>query len=183
MSEDLLKRGLALENLFFQQRRVELGEQRKKIELMPHTKETLAEVSGIRHSQVLDKMVELGVSSGVLTSLSILPVVELAWAEGQLDEKERVEVLAAATKGGFNEGAIDHAVLALWLKERPSSKVLNAWMYTIAGLREILSQDELNDLKTELTGRARKIIEKMSPKEEAVLKKMEQAFKIWVVNN
>jgi hypothetical protein len=186
MDDALAKRGRSLEEAFFVERNAQLIAQRKKLEEMTKTKEALAQVSGITNPKVLDKLAELGVSPSLLASLTILPLVEVAWADGELDMKERKAVLDASTKGGLAEGTIDYAILHEWLKQKPSSEFLEAWLYYIAGIREVLNPQELADLKSELLGRTRKVAEaaggflgvsKVSPEEQAILKKMEDAFK------
>ncbi len=186
MDDSLAKRGHSLEELFFRERSAQLIAQRQKLEQMQKTKEDLAKVSRIQNPKVLDKLVELEISPSVLASLAILPLVEVAWADGHLDQKEKDAVLAGAAKGGITEGSVDYDLLNTWLKERPSPKFLEAWLHFIAGLREVLSQSELDALKSELLARARKVAEaqggilgalKISKEEQAVLKKMEDAFK------
>ena len=184
MDDALSKRGHSFEEAFFRERDAELIAQRKKLEQMENNKNVLAEVSGIRNSIVLDKLVELEVSPATLASLTILPLVEVAWADGTLDEKEKEAVLAEAAKGGITRDSIDYALLNAWLKERPSPKLLEAWIHYIMGLREVMSPKELGDLKSELLNRAKKVAEaaggflsKVSAKEKTVLKKMEEVFK------
>ena len=183
MDDALAKRGQSLEEVFFKQRDAELIAQRKKIEQMEKNKSVLAEVSGIRNPQVLSKLAELEISAGTLASLAVLPLVEVAWADGHLDEKEKAAVLAEAAKGGIARGSIDYSILGTWLKEKPSPKLLEAWIHYIAGLREVMSPAELNGLKSELLDRDKKVAEaaggflsKVSAAEKAVLKKMEDAF-------
>ena len=186
MDDALKKRGHSLEEAFFMERNAQLIEQRKKLEQVQQTREGLAKISGIKNNKILNKLIELRITPGVLASLSILPLVEVAWADGELDLKERKFVLEAAAKGGLSEGSVDYHILGEWLKERPSPKFLEAWLYYIEGLREAMSQQELDDLKTQLLSRARQVAEavggfmgvgsKISDPEKAVLKKMEDAF-------
>lgn len=186
MDDALAKRGHSLEEAFFMERNAKLIEQRKKLEELQKTKETLTQVSGIRNEKVLDKLMELGVSPSVMASLSVLPLVEVAWADGQLSEAEKDAVLAEAGKEWLVKGSVNHELLAAWLKERPSAKFLEAWIYYIKGLRENLTAQQLEDLKAELLGRAKKVadaaggflgLSKISDEEKAVLKRMEDAFK------
>ena len=183
MDDALSKRGHSFEEVFFMQRNAELIAQRKKLEQMEKDKNALAEVSGIRNPKVLDKLVELEVPPATLASLTILPLVEVAWADGHLDEKEKKAVLAGAAKGGIIKDSVDYALLDAWLKERPSPKLLEAWIHYIAGLCEVMGPKELSDLKSEVLNRAKKVAEaaggflsKISVEEKMVLKKMEDAF-------
>ncbi len=183
MEDALAKRGHSLEEMFFKEREAKLIAERRKLEEMQKNKEALAQVSGIKNTKVLDKLLQLEVSPSTLTSLAILPLVEVAWADGTLDEKEKQAVLAGAAQGGITKDSANYAMLEAWLKERPSPKLLEAWIHYIAGLKETMDPQELNDLKGELLNRARKVAEstggffaKISSEEKAILKKMEDAF-------
>ncbi len=186
MDDALAKKGRSLEEAFFMQRDAQLIEQHKKLEEMKKTRESLAEISGIRNPKILDKLIELEVSPSILASLTILPLVEVAWADGELNQKERKAILDASVKGGFVEGSIDYNLLNAWLKAKPSPKFLEAWVHFIQGLKEVLNTKELDDLKFEVLDRARKVAEsaggflgvtsKISIEEKAVLMKMEDAF-------
>ncbi len=185
MDDSLAQRGRSLEEAFFRQRDAELIEHHKKLELMKTNREALMLISGIRNPKVLDQLTELGISPSVLASLAILPLIEVAWADGELSASEKQAVMDGAAKGGLVKGSIDHAILEAWLKERPDPKFLNAWMHYIEGLREVMQPEELKSLKSELLERAKAVAEaaggfvglsRISSQEQAVLSKMEKAF-------
>ena len=184
MDDSLAKRGHSLEEMFFRERDAKLIEQRKELEQLKRDSNALAAVSGIQNPKVLEKLVGLGMTSSTMASLAVLPLVEVAWADGQLDEKEKEAVLAGAAHNGMAKGSIEYGLLDSWLKERPQPKLLDAWMYYIAGLREVLSLKEMNELQVDLLNKAKKVaqttgglLSKISSEEQAVLKKMESAFK------
>ncbi len=186
MNDGLKKLGRSLEEQFFKKRDAELIEQRKQLEQMERTREDLAEISGIRNPKVLDKFIELEISPSILASLAILPLVEVAWADGKLDEKEKKAILAGAANSGISKGSVDYALLDGWLKQRPPSELLEAWIHYIAGLCEIMSRNEIDALRLELLMRAKKVAEaaggflgitsKISAEEQIIFKKMESAF-------
>ncbi len=186
MEDNLLKRGHSLEEAFFKQKDNELIEQRKKIAALKQDRDALTEISGIKNPAILDKLIKLEITPSVLASLTILPLVQVAWADGRIDPKERKAVLDETVRGGFAEGSIDYALLNAWLKEKPEPKFLEAWLHFIQGLKEVMDAKEMDDLKHELLDRAKKVAEsaggflgmtsKISEEEKAVLKKMEDAF-------
>ena len=157
MDDPLRKLGRRLEDAFFIKRDTELIAQYKKIEEMKKTKDVLAEVSGIRNPKILDKFMGLEISPAILASLVILPLVEVAWAYGELTEEEKKTVLVEAAKGGLIKGSIKYTILEAWLKDGPSAKTLEAWIHYIRGLCDILDKKELDELKFELLKRARKV--------------------------
>ena len=183
MDDSLSKRGRSLEEMFFKERDAQLIEQRRQLEQLKKDADALAAVSGIKNPQILEKMVGMGVSLSTMASLAVLPLVEVAWADGQLSEKEKEAVLAGAAHNGIAAGSMDYGILESWLKERPQPQLLEAWMYYIAGLKEVLSPKEMDELRTDLLNKAKKVAQatgglfsKISSEEQAVLKKMESVF-------
>ena len=124
MDDTLFERGRSLEELFFRQRDAELIAQHKQLEKMKKTRENLTEVSGIRNPKVLDKFIEFEVTPSILASLAILPLVAVAWADGDLNTRERKAVLDGAAKSGINQSSMDYKLLGSWLKQRPSPDLI-----------------------------------------------------------
>jgi hypothetical protein len=186
MDNSLYECGLSLEEAFFRKRDAELIEQHRKIEKMERTRAAMAEISGIHDPKVLDKLIALQISPEVLASMAIVPLVEVAWADGHVDERERQAVLEAAVENGIGKGSIEYDLFENWLKHRPSAELMDAWVHYIEGLCATMSKQECQALKAELIGRARKVSEaagsifgfvfNVSSEERAVLKKMEEAF-------
>lgn len=186
MDDRLFGLGATLEEAFFKKRDAELIEQHRKIEKMKRTRAAMSEMSGISNPLILDKLIALEITPEMLASMAVVPLVEVAWADGRVDEEERVAVLKAAAASGLDKGSVDYALLEAWLKHRPAPKLLDAWTHYIEGLVEVMSVQEINALKDELIGRAQKVAEaaggilggvfSVSTKERAVLKKMEDAF-------
>jgi hypothetical protein len=174
-----------LEDAFFQESDKKLIENLKKMKQMKETGEVLAKVSGIHNQKVLQKLVELEVRPETLASLSVIPLVEVAWADGTLSREEEEAVLNAAAARGIKEGSVEHCLLREWLKNKPPAKLLSAWVHYIGGLCEKLTEKEKESLKKELLGQAQKVAEAsggllgmgaISKEEKEVLKKMEWAF-------
>jgi len=183
MYDGFYERGRNLEEAFFRQRDAELIEQHRKLHKMKRTLESLREVSGISNSHVLSKLIELEVSTALLSSIAVVPLVEIAWADGKVDEEERKVVLAGAAMSGIKEGSTDYELLENWLKHRPPAKLLEAWTHYISGLCENMSSTERKTFKKEILERAKKVAKasggimfRTSPGESAILKKMEKAF-------
>src|SRR5665647_792625 len=103
-----------LDDLFFRKEDQKLINQLKALKKLKETKEALSEVSGIKNEHILQKLVELQVRPETLASLSLIPLVEVAWADGNVDTKEKELVLACAIKMGFQKGSPDHEILSQW---------------------------------------------------------------------
>ena len=111
-----------LEDAFFRKRDAILAEQFHKLEKMKETKQALQKVSGITDEKVLDKLVALNVRPETLASLAMVPLVEIAWADGSIADEEREAILKAAAQNGFAKGSIDYALIEGWLARRPPAR-------------------------------------------------------------
>jgi hypothetical protein len=175
-----------LEDSFFHKEDEKLIERMRAMKKMKETKENLAKVSGIANDEILQKMVDLNISPDIAASLAIVPLVEVAWADGSIDDRERTAVLRAAPKAGVNKGTIDHVLIEQWLSHRPGPHMLDAWIHYMSGLCEKLSPKERAELKSEILGHARAVAEaaggllglgpKISRSEKEMLDKLSSAF-------
>jgi hypothetical protein len=175
-----------LEDTFFSKRDAILIEQLKRMEKMKESKESLRSVSGIKSDEVLEKLVSLDVRPETLVSLGQVPLIEIAWADGEIDEKEREAMLKAVINAGFEKGSINYTLIENWMTHRPPKELLSAWVHYIQGLCESLSEEEKKNFCAKIVDRARMIAEasggflglgnKISKAEQKVLDTLKSAF-------
>jgi len=182
----LIERGRVLEEEFFYKENQRLLEQLRQMKRMEESKEALAEASGMTDDAILQSLLDLHIDVQTLAALALVPLIEVAWADGYLDEKEKQAVLKAAHASGFEKGQVAYEVLENWLTQQPKPKLLETWVEYIRELLGQLSEEEQKSLKASLLGRARSVAEasggylglgfKVSKTEAAVLKTLEEAF-------
>jgi uncharacterized membrane protein YebE (DUF533 family) len=95
-----------LEDAFFLKEDKKLIEKYKQLKKMEETKQRLAEVSGIKDEAILKKLVELKIQAETVASLALVPLVEVAWADGDVDESEKEAILMAVEKSGVAKGGV-----------------------------------------------------------------------------
>ena len=187
MSEEFLgDRRKALEEEFFARHNQQLLRQFRETMTTKAKQEALAAASGITNAAVLAQLAAIDLSSETVAALSLVPLIEVAWADGRLDAKERSALLAAAEQAGFSKGSASYLLFEEWLRERPSPQVLAAWKAYVADLSRTLDGQAAQALKQDLLGRARAVAEaaggllglgnRISSAEQAVLTELEQAF-------
>src|SRR4029453_17743740 len=76
----------------------------------------LSLASGITDRAVLRLLADLEVSSSVVAALALVPLVEVAWADGELAPEERASVLRASEAQGIRPGSRAHGLLASWME-------------------------------------------------------------------
>ena len=180
-----LSLGRIMEDQFFQKKDQLLIEARKKLEAMQETKANLAQVSGIKDEAVLDKLIQLNIRPEVLATIFAIPLVAVAWADGELQEKERDELFRYVHKAGLSNKMVDTTIISVWLKQKPAPELMEAWTHYIQALCKQLSPEERQSLKTEVLTDARTVANAaggflgfgtLSPEEQEVLNRLEAAF-------
>ncbi len=183
----LVKRGKALEDEFFHRENQRLLETLRQMKQMEESKEALAEASGIVTDAILESLLELKIQAQTLAALVIIPLIEVAWADGHLDQRERQAILAAAHAAGLHRGHAGYELLESWLARQPHSRLLETWEQYIQELCNQLSGEERESLELQFLGRARSVAEasggflglgfKVSKEEAAVLETLKKAFR------
>lgn len=179
------ERGRALEDEFFHK------ENEKKLAALKQqlsageTKEELAKASGMSDDAVLDKLVSLGLRGPTVAALSLVPLVAVAWADGEMQDNERTSILHAANAKGMGPGTPGHEILSSWMNRKPDDSLVEAWEGYIKSLMSQLNDEQVRLLRNQIVDFAKVIAEsaggflgfaKVSGKEEAVLARIGKAF-------
>lgn len=184
-TQSLTATGSSLEEAFFIERDRTLIERLAELRKMAKSKEVLATVSGITNEAILERLVHFNIRPETLAALALVPLIEVVWADGEVDEKERATVLEHATSQGIALGSIEHGLLERWLAHRPEASLLDAWQHYVRGLCEHLSAPERDAFKQELLRDVHKAAEssgglfgigRISSQETQVLAKLESSF-------
>lgn len=176
----------ALEEQFFKQHNEALVKKMKDAADRASSKEELARLTGISNEQVLDALAGLRIGGAATLVMSLFPIVEVAWADGKIDPKERKVVLDLSASIGLATDSAAYQYLTQWLDEKPEPSWHNLWEDYVRALCAKMKPDDKALLKNTVLGRARVVAEasggfmgvawRVSDTEQAVLKKLEHAF-------
>jgi hypothetical protein len=174
-----------IDSIFFDLDQKLLEDFRKRTEKMDRRAQ-LMQVSGIHDEAVLDRLIELNIDPETLAAMAVVPLVAVAWADGDVQAKEREVILAAAKKSGVPPKDGRYPLLEHWLNKHPGAEMVEAWQHYLEGLCKKLTPPEIAELKHDLLDRARQVAQaaggflglgnKISAAEQAVLDELEQAF-------
>jgi hypothetical protein len=135
--EILRDREKSLEDEFFRREDKRLIERLKELKAVEATRDALAKASGATKPAVLEELMELGIRAETMAALFTVPLVEVAWADGTLDAKER---RAVVDRAGVARDSTAGALFAAWLDRRPDPKLLAAWTHLVQGMCEQLDE-------------------------------------------
>ena len=175
-----------LEDEFFRREDGRLMQRLRELKQRETSREALAKASGISNQAILDKLLDLGIRPEVVGALSVVPLVEVAWADGTLDAQEKRAILDRAEKSGIAPGSTDHDLLRSWLDHKPEAKLLTSWTHLVQGICEHLSGEQVTALRAGLVERTRGIakasgglfgVGSVSTAEEEMIRQLESAFR------
>ncbi len=181
----LKKSAKALEDMFFVQESEKLLAKLREQAARDKKRKVLAEALNIDDDRVLDHLVQLDISAETIVAFGLVPLVEVAWADGSIQAKERDAILRAAAERGITPGTVNRELLENWLRHQPEPELLEVWRHYTRGLLKALDPDERAVMQDRMIGNARRIAESaggflglgsISAAEKAVLEDLEATF-------
>ena len=158
-TESLNERGQSLEEAFFRNMDSKLIEGLRAKKEREQQIDELAAASGIGRREALGALLDAGVHSEVLVAVGLAPLIEVAWADHEMDEGERAAILRAAKESGVTEGSAAGELLSAWLTQRPGAELLEAWKGYAAALIAELGEEDAAAVRGDIMGRAQKVAE------------------------
>jgi hypothetical protein len=139
-------REYSLEEEYFRRKDRELIEKMRAAAAVEAARAEMEKRSGVHDPEVLKELDELGFTPETLVLLPLIPLVQVAWAEGGISDAERHLLIKAARARGIDEGTAADRQLAEWLTHRPSDRV-----FVNAGrlIRAVMAAPGHEDLKVD----------------------------------
>lgn len=186
MAESLDDRRKSLEEQFFKKHDAELVQKMKDAAEQEASKAELQKLTGITDEAVLEALAALKIGGAASLVMSLFPVVEVAWADGVIDEKERQALLDASKSIGVEQGTPAFEFLSKWVSEKPELAWFDLWAGYVKALVANMKPDDKAMLKATVLGRCRTMAElsggflglafRLSDAEKRVMAKLESAF-------
>ena len=146
----------------------------------------LQEVLSIQDPEILDELIDVGIRAETWLALSLVPLVEIAWADGSIEDGERDAIVRAAAEVGIGPFTPANDLLERWLRRKPLPNLRAAWLDYVAATRSILGGAASAALRAETLDQARNVAEAaggfigivppVSKEEEQVLDELGAAF-------
>ena len=112
--------------------------------------EEVASALGIQQREVVDELIDHGVSREAVVALLMVPMLTVAWADRKLSRRERMQVLGAALSIGHHMASPALAPLARWLERRPTRALREAWIAYVELLCRRLPAEAAEALRSTL---------------------------------
>jgi tellurite resistance protein len=180
----LRQSGKALEDSFFARENARLLKKMKEKEALQAKRDAFKEIANIENEELLDALIDLDIEPHEIAALNLYPLVRVAWADGEIQPKEREAIIKAAEEGGIEKGSENHDLLENWLNQKPEPELMGIWKTyaheLLARLDSVLGRELKQRMMTRTTGIAKAAggflgIGSISNAEQAVLDELEHA--------
>jgi hypothetical protein len=131
----LSERQRGLETEYFRKKEQELIERMRRRTALAEDREQMAEATGVADYEALEALQELGYTAMTIRLMPIVPLVQVAWAEGGVTTKERNLLLEIAEARDITPGTPAYDQLLGWLDDEPPQEF---YENTLRGLRILL---------------------------------------------
>ena len=159
MTKDIFKqREMYLEEEYFRKKDFELLEKLKAVFQKVHDKESIRKATGVTNEELLDRLVAIQLNGEMMAAFQLYPLIEIAWADGDLSEKEATSVLAAGVKHGIRPGSRPYLMLEDRMHKGPDPEIRKVWFMYAEELKKVLNPRELETVRNDLLERARGIV-------------------------
>jgi hypothetical protein len=129
------ERARSLEEEYFHRKEREVIDKMRVRAAAEEQRRRLGEQAGVADEELLNDLQQLGYTPETVMMLYLVPVIQTAWAEGGVSQKERDLIVKAARSRGITEGSPCDQQLSMWLTTRPSDEMFEK---SLRAIRTIL---------------------------------------------
>jgi hypothetical protein len=158
MDKDIFKeRERSLEEGYFRQHEAKLIEKLRERAKVDEIVEALALKLQTDDPALLRRIMALGVTLDTGAAFLLAPLVQVAWAEGAVTDRERERVLRIATERGIETSSPAYTQLQEWLRTRPLDALFDTAIETIKTGLSVLTPAERADRVKRLVDACREV--------------------------
>lgn len=110
----------------------------------------LGEYHGVQDEEVLSAFEEAGYDRDTVQILHLVPILQVAWVDGEISAAERAEILKIAAARNVAEGSPAHGKLLAWLETPPSPEFFERTMKIISRLLELFPEEKRAQMQSDV---------------------------------
>lgn len=148
--DSIQERGRALEEEYFRRKNREILDRMQLEARNEQARREMGAQIGLDDPEMLRELQKLGFTPETVALLPLVPVVQVAWADGDVADAERSAIFKVARARGIAEGSAAYHQLSAWLSDRPApgvfegaTRLIRAVVDSPATAEGKLSADEL----------------------------------------
>jgi hypothetical protein len=173
------------EEEYFHKREQELIAKMRQRGADEANRKQLAERTGIGDETLLQELQAAGYTSETVVLVDLLPMVQVAWADGSISTRERDVIVEKARGRAVEQGSEADRKLTAWLTERPAEEAFDTALRAMSAMLQAQSQNEREARSQDLLSSCTNIASasggvlgfgKVSDEEQALLDRIKRAL-------
>jgi hypothetical protein len=181
----LAERGRSLEEDYFRRRDRELLERMRAATAATEARRQMESQTGLQDADV-QELQTLGFTPDTIALLPLVPLLQVAWAEGGVDAQERALIVQVARARGIADGSSADAQLSRWMTEEPpaavfagAARLVSAMLDAPGSAAQGLTRNDLVDYCEKVAAASGGFLglKKISSEERALLTSLSQTLK------
>ena len=144
------EREKALEEEYFRRKEQELIEKMRRRAELEAERNQLAKATGIADQAILECLQELGYTPQSVLLLHVIPLIQVAWADGVVAERERNLIYEVARSRGIEPDSLAYSQLTDWLDRKPSEEFFEKTLRVIGVMLQGLPEEKRTAVKRDL---------------------------------
>ena len=177
---------IKLEERFFAEQNARLLEKLREEAKDKERRNALREALHVEDEKILDALIELDLYPETAVAFGLVPLIEVAWADFEVQRKEREAILEAAEARGIEAGTTTHELLESWLDRKPDADLLETWKSYVKVLVAGMDATQRQTFRDGVLAQAKDVArqaggilglgQKISKDEEKMIRELEAAF-------
>ena len=116
-----------MEDAFFRKLDADLIAELRRREAELTQEQVLSELSGITNKAILHQLITKGIHAEELAAFLLIPILEVVWADGNVQAAERKVVFHAVAEAGIRKASLAFQLTQQWLERRPEPALMKLW--------------------------------------------------------
>jgi hypothetical protein len=121
--------------------------------------QALADKLRVDNRELLNRVLDLGLTRDTGTAILLAPLVQVAWAEGSVSRREREVIFEIAASRGILAGSSAQAQLEAWLERRPSDALFETALEVMKAGLGVLPVGEREERVREIVDGCKRVAE------------------------
>ena len=160
MKKDVLHdRGRGEEADYFRKQDEKLLQKMRERAALEEVAQAVADKLRVDSPELVNRVLDLGLTRDTGTAILLAPLVQVAWAEGSISPRERETVLELAASRGVEPGSGAHAQLEAWLEQRPSDALFETALEVMKAGLAVLPDAEREERVRQIVDACKRVAE------------------------
>lgn len=137
----LQARGKALEDEYFSRVDADILARMRDSLNREEAKKLLVGTLGFEDETLIKHLLDAGIDAGTVSALVLVPLIFVAWSDGEVSSVERQTIMSEALHRGFRSTEDAFHLIEHWLEQRPHRELWTMWCEYIEALRKSLPSE------------------------------------------